>query len=130
MHPRRLRSGSVQGDAHRAGIRPPRPPGGDGGRGGHIILRANPQFWTLIHLKYRKNIHAEDGESGGSALRHGKNGEDNTTYDGIFYAEDTGGLIKGTKIDMYFLTQAEGKAFSRSIGGATIYVLEVGHFKG
>ncbi len=30
------------------------PDGGDGGRGGHIILRANPQFWTLIHLKYRK----------------------------------------------------------------------------
>ena len=32
------------------------PDGGDGGRGGHIILRANPQFWTLIHLKYRKQI--------------------------------------------------------------------------
>ena len=30
------------------------PDGGDGGRGGHIILKANPQFWTLIHLKYRK----------------------------------------------------------------------------
>ena len=52
------------------------PDGGDGGRGGHIILRANPQFWTLIHLKYRKNIHAEDGEKGGSDLRTGKNGED------------------------------------------------------
>ena len=52
------------------------PDGGDGGRGGHIILRANPQFWTLIHLKYRKNIHATDGEKGGSALRTGKNGED------------------------------------------------------
>ncbi len=52
------------------------PDGGDGGRGGHIILRANPQFWTLIHLKYRKNIHAEDGEKGGSDLRTGKNGTD------------------------------------------------------
>jgi len=52
------------------------PDGGDGGRGGHIILRANPQFWTLIHLKYRKNVKAEDGEKGGAALRHGKNGED------------------------------------------------------
>lgn len=52
------------------------PDGGDGGRGGHIILRANPQFWTLIHLKYRKNVIAEDGEKGGSALRTGKNGED------------------------------------------------------
>ena len=36
------------------------PDGGDGGRGGHIILRADPQFWTLIHLKYRKHIKAED----------------------------------------------------------------------
>ena len=52
------------------------PDGGDGGRGGHIILRANPQFWTLIHLKYRKHIHAEDGEKGGSDLRTGKNGDD------------------------------------------------------
>ena len=52
------------------------PDGGDGGRGGHVILRCNPQFWTLIHLKYRKNVIAEDGEKGGAALRHGKNGED------------------------------------------------------
>ncbi len=35
------------------------PDGGNGGRGGHIILRGNTQFWTLIHLKYRKHIKAE-----------------------------------------------------------------------
>ncbi len=52
------------------------PDGGDGGRGGHIILRANPQFWTLIHLKYRKHIMAEDGQAGSGQLCHGKNGED------------------------------------------------------
>lgn len=52
------------------------PDGGDGGRGGHIILRANPQFWTLIHLKYRKHIMAEHGEAGSGQLRTGKNGED------------------------------------------------------
>ncbi len=52
------------------------PDGGDGGRGGHIILRANPQFWTLIHLKYRKHIKADDGEPGGAATRTGKNGKD------------------------------------------------------
>lgn len=52
------------------------PDGGDGGRGGHIILKANPQFWTLIHLKYRKHIKADDGEKGGSANRSGKNGAD------------------------------------------------------
>ena len=52
------------------------PDGGDGGRGGHIILKADPQYWTLIHLKYRKHIMAEDGESGSGGLRHGKNGAD------------------------------------------------------
>lgn len=52
------------------------PDGGDGGRGGHVILRANPQFWTLIHLKYRKVVHAESGEPGGAALCHGKQGTD------------------------------------------------------
>lgn len=52
------------------------PDGGDGGRGGHIILRANPQFWTLIHLKYRKHVKADDGGKGGAALQHGKNGAD------------------------------------------------------
>ena len=52
------------------------PDGGDGGRGGHIILRANPQFWTLIHLKYRKHIMAEHGEAGSGQLRTGKNGDD------------------------------------------------------
>ena len=52
------------------------PDGGDGGRGGHIILRGNPQFWTLIHLKYRKHIKAKPGESGSGNLCKGANGED------------------------------------------------------
>ncbi|MCQ2139844.1 MAG: GTPase ObgE [Bacteroidales bacterium] len=52
------------------------PDGGDGGRGGHIILKANPQFWTLIHLKYRKHVKADNGEAGQGGLRHGKNGAD------------------------------------------------------
>lgn len=52
------------------------PDGGDGGHGGNIILRANPQFWTLIHLKYRKHIMAENGQNGSGALRKGKDGED------------------------------------------------------
>ena len=52
------------------------PDGGDGGRGGHIILRGNSQFWTLIHLKYQKHIRAEEGESGSGSLRHGRNGKD------------------------------------------------------
>ncbi len=52
------------------------PDGGDGGRGGHVILRANPQFWTLIHLKYRKHIRAEHGGAGSGQLCKGKNGSD------------------------------------------------------
>jgi len=52
------------------------PDGGDGGRGGHIILRGNTQFWTLLHLKYRKHIMAKDGESGSSGLSSGKFGKD------------------------------------------------------
>ncbi|WP_353126455.1 GTPase ObgE [Parapedobacter pyrenivorans] len=52
------------------------PDGGDGGRGGHIILKGNTQLWTLLHLKYRKHVIAEDGQPGGSALKHGANGKD------------------------------------------------------
>ncbi|TZF84066.1 GTPase ObgE [Pedobacter sp. BS3] len=52
------------------------PDGGDGGRGGHIILKGNSQLWTLLHLKYRKHVIAENGTPGGSALKHGKNGTD------------------------------------------------------
>lgn len=52
------------------------PDGGDGGRGGHVILRGNKQFWTLIHLKYRKHIIAQDGGAGGSSHKSGKEGED------------------------------------------------------
>ena len=52
------------------------PDGGDGGRGGHIILKGNAQFWTLLHLKYRKHILAEDGMSGGSSQKTGKTGAD------------------------------------------------------
>lgn len=52
------------------------PDGGDGGRGGHVILKANPQLWTLIHLKYRKHVFAKDGEAGSGQLRTGKDGKD------------------------------------------------------
>lgn len=52
------------------------PDGGDGGRGGHIILRGSSNVWTLIHLKYRKHVIAEPGGKGSSALKHGKDGDD------------------------------------------------------
>ena len=52
------------------------PDGGDGGRGGHIILRADSHLWTLIHLKYHKHIKAENGQRGGKNTMHGKNAKD------------------------------------------------------
>lgn len=52
------------------------PDGGDGGRGGHVILRGNKQFWTLIHLKYQKHIKADHGETGGKSRSTGKRGKD------------------------------------------------------
>lgn len=52
------------------------PDGGDGGRGGHIILRGNKQFWTLIHLKYERHVFAGDGGNGTENKSTGKNGVD------------------------------------------------------
>jgi GTP-binding protein len=52
------------------------PDGGDGGRGGHIIVRGSKDVWTLLHLKYRKHVIAEDGEAGAGAKRTGAQGED------------------------------------------------------
>ncbi len=52
------------------------PDGGDGGRGGHIILRGNSNYWTLLHLKFKKHIKAERGQNGSRADRHGSDGED------------------------------------------------------
>jgi GTP-binding protein len=52
------------------------PDGGDGGRGGHIIVKGNAQLWTLLHLKYRKHVIAEPGQGGMGALKSGKEGED------------------------------------------------------
>jgi len=52
------------------------PDGGDGGRGGHIILKGNAQLWTLLHLKYTKHIKAGDGVGGSNNRRTGANGND------------------------------------------------------
>jgi len=52
------------------------PDGGDGGRGGHIILRGNSQLWTLLHLRYYKNVLAENGESGNKNNMTGRFGKD------------------------------------------------------
>ena len=52
------------------------PDGGDGGRGGHILLRGNKNLWTLLHLRYFKNVLAEDGEGGSGNNCTGRTGKD------------------------------------------------------
>jgi GTPase len=52
------------------------PDGGDGGRGGHIILRGNKNLWTLLHLRYYKNVLADDGEGGSGNNSSGRGGKD------------------------------------------------------
>lgn len=52
------------------------PDGGDGGKGGSVVLRGNDQLWTLLHLKYRKHVRAEDGKAGEAQNRTGASGDD------------------------------------------------------
>lgn len=52
------------------------PDGGDGGRGGHIILKGNSHMWTLLPLRFQRHIFATNGQSGGDGRSHGKDGED------------------------------------------------------
>jgi len=52
------------------------PDGGDGGRGGHIILRGSSQIWTLLHLKYKKHVIADPGKGGDGGRRTGADGKD------------------------------------------------------
>jgi len=52
------------------------PDGGDGGRGGHIILKGNKQMWTLLHLKFKKHVKAGHGGAGSGSLKSGAEGDD------------------------------------------------------
>jgi GTP-binding protein len=99
------------------------PDGGDGGRGGHVILRGNKQLWTLLHLKYRKHVVAQEGKGGegenrtgpagrdeildvplGTVVRDGNSNEIRTeiTTDGQEYILTPGG--RGGKGNAYFAT--------------------------
>lgn len=72
------------------------PDGGDGGKGGSIILRGNRNLWTLFHLKYQKHIMATDGGKGGDSRSFGKDGEDRTIEvpcGTVVYDGDTGEFI-------------------------------------
>ena len=72
------------------------PDGGDGGKGGSIILRGNRNLWTLLHLKYQKHIMATDGGKGGDSRSFGKDGEDKiieVPCGTVVYDGDTGEYI-------------------------------------
>lgn len=72
------------------------PDGGDGGKGGSVILRGNSNLWTLLHLKYQKHIMATDGGKGGESRSFGKDGEDKiieVPCGTVVYDGDTGEWI-------------------------------------
>lgn len=78
------------------------PDGGDGGRGGHIILRGNRNLWTLLHLKYQKHIMATDGGHGGESRSFGKDGQDKiieVPCGTVVYDGDTGEFLCEVKED-------------------------------
>ncbi len=88
------------------------PDGGDGGRGGNIILRGNPQLWTLMHLKYHRHVFAEHGESGKGAGRSGKAGDD------VFIDVPLGTIAKDADTDaiLFEITEA-GQTITMVQGG-------------
>ena len=72
------------------------PDGGDGGKGGSIILHANRNLWTLLHLKYQKHLFATDGGNGGESRSFGKDGEDKiieVPCGTVVYDGDTGEFL-------------------------------------
>ena len=78
------------------------PDGGDGGRGGHIYLRGNHNYWTLLHLRYQRHIFAEHGGNGGSAKRHGTDGQDiyiDVPCGTVVYNAETGKFICDVSYD-------------------------------
>jgi GTP-binding protein len=88
------------------------PDGGDGGRGGHVILRGNSQLWTLLHLKYRKHVVASSGENGEAANMTGADGKDEileVPLGTVVKRADTGEVI--------FEINDEGQEFILSPGG-------------
>ena len=67
------------------------PDGGDGGRGGHIILKGNSNYWTLYHLKFKRHFKAENGYDGGKSRLTGANGND------IYIQVPLGTVVKNSK---------------------------------
>lgn len=79
------------------------PDGGDGGRGGHIILKGNKQLWTLYHLKFKQHFKAEHGGHGGKQQSTGKDGED------VIIEVPLGTIVKDIKTDEVVFEIAEDR---------------------
>ncbi|MAS21280.1 MAG: GTPase ObgE [Leeuwenhoekiella sp.] len=88
------------------------PDGGDGGRGGHIIITANPNLWTLLHLKFKRHIRAGHGENGSKQTSTGADGED------VFIEVPLGTVIRDTETQEVLkeITE-EGQDFIVAQGG-------------
>lgn len=87
------------------------PDGGDGGRGGHIILQGNRNLWTLLHLQYQKHILATDGGKGGDSRSFGKDGEDKiieVPLGTVVYNGDTGAFLCEVKEDKQQIVLLKG----------------------
>ncbi len=78
------------------------PDGGDGGRGGHVILRGNPNLWTLHHLKFKRHFRAGHGEHGSKQTSTGADGED------VFIEVPLGTVIRDTETNdvLFEITEA------------------------
>lgn len=88
------------------------PDGGDGGRGGHVIIRGTNNEWTLLHLKYRKHVNAEHGEGGSKSLSSGKEGAD------VFLDVPLGTIVKDAETgEILFEITDEGQEFILVEGG-------------
>jgi len=88
------------------------PDGGDGGRGGHVIVRANRNKWTLLHLKYTRHIKAEHGKSGGKSLSSGAQGKD------VYIDVPLGTVVKSIQNqNVLFEIENEGEEFILLSGG-------------
>ncbi|OUR91368.1 GTPase ObgE [Flavobacteriales bacterium 34_180_T64] len=79
------------------------PDGGDGGRGGHIILRGNSNLWTLLHLKFKKHFKAGHGEHGSKGRSSGADGED------IYVEVPLGTVIRDSETDEIILEITDDK---------------------
>lgn len=89
------------------------PDGGDGGRGGHVILHVDPQLSTLVDLRYRREYHAESGKPGEGNNRHGRNGED------LLIRIPPGTLVKDPDTGNVIADLAnEGQQFLAAAGGS------------